>query len=149
MRDFWKKVLILAAVGFAVGFLVGLFILSFNGIREYQQQHGIGWLTLYLASSGLLGAVNMGATMVYSVERWGLLRTTLTHFTISMASLCAVGFSMGWLILRDAFTRWMLAGCIAAYFIIWLVMYLGCKRQIRKINEALGRWKRAQKDDEI
>ena len=139
MRELWKKTAILASVGFALGVLLGLVILSLIGIREYQEQQGVGQLTFYLLASG--------AAVVYSFERWGLLKTTLTHFCISMASVCAVGFSVGWLRLRDARTWLTLAACVAAYFVIWIIMYLRYKREIRRINRALERWKRAQKDE--
>lgn len=134
----------LAAVGFALGALTGLVFLAVNGFGAYCAAHGPGGTALYLALSGLLGAVNMGTTAVYDREQWGLLRCTLVHFAIAMSTVCAVGFSLGWLSLREPATLWVLAGCAGVYFIIWLFMYLRYRRQIRRINEALKRWKAEQ-----
>lgn len=147
MRAFWKQTAILAATGFALGLLVGLCFLTASGIGAYYAQHGLGRLMLYLALSGVLGAVNMGSSTIYSLERWGLLRCTLTHFCITITSVCAVGFILGWLSLNKPGTLWMLAGCTVVYFIIWLVMYLIYKRQIRRINAALRRWKAEQGEE--
>lgn len=147
MSELLKKAISLASVGFFLGIMVGLAFLAANGFQyDFKQQSDNG-LAVYLLSSGILGAVNMGATVVYSMERWGLLRTTLTHFCISMTSVCAVGFSIGWLRIDDAITWLILIACVVVYFIIWLIMYLKYKREIRRMNEALERWKREQKDD--
>ena len=147
MNEFWKKTAILAAIGFILGILVGMGFLLIGGSGIYFEMNGANRTALYLALSGLLGAVNMGPVTIYSLERWGLLRCTLTHFFISMSSVCAVGFTLGWLSLRDPFTVWMLAGCVVAYFIIWFIMYALYKRQIRRMNEALKRWKDEQGEE--
>ena len=84
---------------------------------------------------------------IYSLEHWGLLRCTATYFAITLTAYCAVGFTLGWLDLRDPATPFMFLGYVIAYLIIWLVMYLKCKRQIRQINEALKTWKAHQDED--
>lgn len=147
MREFWKRTLSMAAVGFALGILVGLGFLASYGVGEYYARYGAGRFALHLAMSGLLGAVNMGSTTIYSLEHWGLLRCTLTHFCLTMFSMCAIGFSMGWFDLRSAVTLWILAVCVVLYFIIWLIMCLIYRQKIRHINAALKDWKNAQGDD--
>ena len=98
MRDFWKKALAMAAIGFAVGILVGLGFLLPYGIGKYYAQYGAGRIALHLGLSGLV-------------------------------------------------TPWVLGSCVVIYFIIWLIMYLRGKRQVRRINEALRTWKDAQGDE--
>ena len=88
MKGLWIRTAILAAVGFMTGLLVGLGFLAITGIREYYTQVGLGRFALYMLLSGALGAVNMGATTIYSLEEWGLLRCTLTHFLIAMTRVC-------------------------------------------------------------
>ncbi len=144
MSEFWKKTLFWGAVGFVLGMLVSLGFLLPMGIAQYYARHGSGRLALQLLAGGALGAINMGSTSIYSLERWSLLRCTLTHFCIAMTTYFTVGFSMGWIRLGDAFTLWLSAIMVVVYFIIWLIMYLQGKRDIRKINEALKRWKDEQ-----
>ena len=144
MGKFWKKTIILAAIGFALGILVGLGFLSITGAGAYTVQKGAGGLALYLALSGLLGAVGVGGTTIYSLEHWSLLRCTVAHFAITLSAYCAVGFTLGWLDPRDPATPYMFLGYVIAYCIIWLVMCLIYKRQIRRINEALKTWKAHQ-----
>lgn len=144
MSVFWKRTAILAAVGFALGILVGLGFLTITGVGTYYVQKGTDGLALYLALSGLLGAVGMSGTTIYSLEHWGVLRCTATHFVVTLLAYCAVGFTLGWLDLRDPGTLLMLLGYVIAYFIIWLAMCIKYKRQIRRINEALKTWKAHQ-----
>lgn len=144
MSELWKRTVILAAVGFALGILVGLGFLSITDVGTYYVQKGADGLALYLALSGLLGAVGMGGTTIYSMEHWGLLRCTVTHFVITLLAYCAVGFTLGWLDLREPVTLLLFLGYVIAYFIIWLSMYIKYKRQIRRINEALKTWKARQ-----
>ena len=144
MREFWKKTIIRAAIGFVLGILVGLGFLSITGVGKYYAEKGMAGLALYLGLSGLIGAVGLGGTTIYSLEHWGLLRCTVTHFLLTLSAYCAVGFTLGWLDLRDPATPYMLLGNVIVYFIIWLVMYLIYKRQVRQINEALKAWKAHQ-----
>ena len=144
MSEFWKKAIIRASIGFVLGILVGLGFLSITGAGAYTVQKGAGGLALYLALSGLLGAVGMGGTTIYSLEHWGLLRCTATHFVITLLAYCAAGFTLGWLDLREPGTSLMFLGYVIAYLIIWLAMCIKYKRQIRRINEALKTWKAHQ-----
>lgn len=147
MKEFFRKAAILAAIGFALGMLVGLVILSFHGgLRQYYAQRGRDAVVLYLAVSALLGAVNMGSAAIYTLEHWGALRCTLIHFAIAMGTVCAAGFPMDWFSLRDPATLWILGGCVVLYFIIWVIMYIQHRRQVRRMNEALKRWKAEQGD---
>ena len=147
MSELWKKTILQAAIGFVLGILVGLGYLSITGVGAYYVKNGAGGLALYLALSGLLGAVGVGGTTIYSLEHWGLLRCTATHFAITLTAYCAIGFTLGWLDLREPMTLFILLCNVIAYFIIWLVMCLIYKRQIRRINEALKTWK-AHQDEE-
>lgn len=144
MREFWKKTATMAAIGCVLGVLVGLGFLLPYGIENYYARFGAGHLALHLAMSGVLGAVNMGSATIYSLEHWGVLRCTATHFCVSMSAMCLIGFSMGWFDLNESVTLWILAGAVVVYFIIWLVMYLSYKRQVRRMNAALKSWKDVQ-----
>ena len=147
MRDFWKNTSKMAAIGFAAGILVGLGFLLPYGVGAFYAEYGAGRFALHLGLSGVLGAVNMGSATIYSLEHWGVLRCTVTHFIITMSCLCLIGFPMGWFTLHDPVTPWVLGSCVVAYFVIWLVMYLRGRRQVRRINEALKSWKDAQGDE--
>ena len=147
MREHWKKTAILAAVGFVLGIFVGLGFLLPYGIGQFYREEGMSGLLRHMTFSGLLGMINMGSTFVYDLEHWSILRCTLTHFAITMTCMCAIGFSQGWFSLGDPVTWWILGISVIVYFIIWLIIYTRYKREVRRINEALRRWKDGQRDE--
>jgi len=146
VRGLWKKMAFRAMIGFAIGVLVGTGFLASAGIRNYYTEYGIGRFALYLILSGVLGAVNVGTTILYDFDEWSLARSTLTHFCITMTTLCAIGFPMRWFSLHDPVTWWMFLIFVVIYFIIWLVLYLKYRREVRQINSALKDWKDTHND---
>lgn len=142
MREFWKKTALLAAIGLAAGLLVGLCFILLNGIKSVVETEGPGWLLAYMLISGAMGMINLSTMTIYEIESWSLTRATLTHFVIVMGTVCGLGLFLGWF--RSASGFIMLAAAVVAYFIIWLIMYLSYKRQVRRMNEDLKHWKDAQ-----
>ena len=94
-------------------------------------------VVIQLVGSAILGIVNMGAMSIYDIESWGLLRSTVTHFVLSLSSFLLANSLLGWfdknvmLIVIVAF--------VLIYFMIWLFQYLIWKKEIRKMNENLNR----------
>lgn len=142
MRELWKKTALLAAIGFAAGLLVGLGFLLLNGIGEVYAREGAAWMIVYLLISSGMGMVNMGTMTIYGIERWSITRATLTHFCIVMSTFSGLGAFLGWF--HSALGIIMLVACVIMYIIIWLIIYLSYKRQVRRMNEDLKRWKDTQ-----
>ena len=140
MGEMWKRTAIRAGAGLALGLLVGLGFLLFPG-----GERSAGWVAAYLLICCAMGGINVGTTTLYEIERWSITRATLAHLAVTLTTFCALALFLGWF--RSATIWVMLAAFTAAYFIVWLVMYLSCRRQVRKMNEDLKRWKAAQGED--
>lgn len=137
MNKTWKHALMLAVIGLAAGALVSGFFAMMAGSEE-----GLGfplWLNYLLGA--LQGALAMGSTVVYDIDRWSVTRCTVTHFIIAFGGYTALGLIEGWMKLNDPGFWIMTAAMVTAYFIIWLVMYLSYKRTIKRMNAELNRWK--------
>ena len=126
-----KKALLLGLLGYAGGCIIGLcFALQ---SREFSMINALPKILL----GGIPGAVIAGSTVVYDIEEWSLLKATITHFLLTMGVILLACFLLNW------FTPWsttfwiMLAAEAAAYVIIWLIMCLRYKAEIRKLNELL------------
>ena len=96
---------------------------------------------------GLYGAACFGGTMLYGIERWPLALATAAHYLIIAGLYVPVTMLLRWgmpameyLILEAA----MLVG----FFIIWLIMYLRYKAEVRQLNEIREQMERARRDDD-
>ena len=69
MQSIFKRAILLFALGFILGILLGFIIMGATENLNRDQQN-INDLSLYLFTCGILGAINMAATVVYSIEHW-------------------------------------------------------------------------------
>jgi Ca2+/Na+ antiporter len=137
----WKKATILGLAGFVLGGIICvIFILT-------GSSGGLGGKDLpHILLGGVYGAVAMGSTVIYDVEKWSIARATATHFMLVFALYFLLAFGLKWFRLDDPLF-WIIIGCmIAAYVLIWLIQYLSYRRTIRKMNENLNKRDSDKKD---
>ena len=143
MNGLWKKAARLAAIGAAIGALIALGFLLFEHRPEtfLGTQGGLATV-LYVLYCCLFGAACMGGQVVYEIEDWGLTRATLTHFAITLGGFCLLWYLLGMFRPGDAAFWIIVAAYIAASFVVWLIQFLSCRRQVRQMNEELKNWKK-------
>ena len=128
------KAIFLTMLGFSMGLLIGAVI--YVSAAPPEDLLNRGKLMAQLIGSGIYGAIAMGGSAVYEIERWSLLRATLTHYITTFASFFIVNFLLGWF---DGIGALIAFLCFSgAYFVIWIIQYASWKREIRKINENLS-----------
>ena len=145
MNGLLKSALRRGAIGFALGVLVEVGILCAVSPGMFADKAGPGALIVCLVSSGLYGALGMGATVAYDIERWSITRATLTHLFVALGGLYALGMAQGWLTLSVLGFLVPTLGFIAAYFLIWLVQCLSYRRKVSQMNRTMKTWKRLQR----
>ena len=143
-----KKILILILVGFVMGCFVNM---------------AFGWSIITAVAAGnekpvtlvgfmLLGAINgmicVGGMTIYDIESWSLARCTITHFVISMSSLFITGSLQGWLSFTNADSLIVLGCSLIGYFIIWIIMYLISKKQVKELNKNLERLRQGENKED-
>ena len=137
-----KRILKLVAIGFLGGMVMGNLIAYLTGGSFVNQKllslYGseAGSVILQTLLSGLLGAIAMGGTEVYELERWPLALSSLTHYGMIVVTYTAIALSLGWVggaaeLLITIFIQ------TAAYAAIWMVIFLRYKRKVRELNELL------------
>ena len=99
-----------------------------------------------LIGSGLYGAVAMGGSIVYQFERWGLLKATLVHYTLTLAAFLITNAALNWF--PASVLAIVLIPFTVVYFIIWLVQYLRWKKTIQEMNQDLERLADQKKNEE-
>ncbi len=140
-----KSALRRGAIGLALGVLADVGILCAVRPGVLAGEAGSGALIAWLVSGGLYGAVVMGATVAYDIERWSITRATLTHLFVALGGLYAMGLVQGWLTFSVLGFLVPTLGFIAAYFLIWLVQCLSYRRKISQMNRTMKTWKSLQR----
>ena len=140
------------ALGFIFGAISGtLIVLLINTISKSNYHiatpalaEAIGTevaVILQTLLSGLYGLVCIGGTEFYRIERWSLLRSTMTHLVCILVSFTTIGLILKW-IRFDLPSLLFLLFIAVAYFIIWIIMSIRWKRSIREMNSELEKYKK-------
>ena len=91
-------------------------------------------LLLQLFLTGLQGAICMGGTVLYDLDRLPLALTTLFHCLMCVVPYFFLSLLLGWV--ERVWEALILSGIqIAAFFIIWLILYLQYRKQIKELND--------------
>ena len=142
MKDMRKRCFILSGIGFASGMIMGNAIEWLSGgtlvntrIAEWCGSD-IGAIIIQTLFSGFLGAIAMGGVVIHDIERWSLLRCAVVHYLLIEISYFVIATVLGW---YGSLTELLITLGIqlVAFVIIWLIMYLRWKAQVRELNELL------------
>lgn len=131
----WKKAVLLGLTGFVIGALIGVgFVLAGAGRIGRAD-------LLHFLIGGFYGAIAMGSSVVYEIEKWSIARATATHFLTVFFLYFLLVISMGWFSLKEPIFWIVVAFMAVGYVLIWLFQYLAYRRMIRKMNEDLEKFK--------
>lgn len=98
----------------------------------------IAAVLIQTACSFLYGAAFGGASVIWDIESWSLLKQTVVHFAIICVASFPIAFFMYW-IPHFFWGAFLYIGIfIVVYVIIWLSIYLSIKAKIKKINAGLS-----------
>ena len=142
-----KKTLKAAGIGFLIGMVVGNVIailtgnsatggVTFASPQLLNMAGGNGVVAMLLQSlfSGLYGAACFAGMSFYEIERMPLAAATALHCALIVLLFIPIALLLGWV--SDIGTLLIISGMqLVGFFIIWLIMYFGYKKQIRELNE--------------
>ena len=142
-----KKLMTLSLAGFALGMLVCavFYLLGFYPDETVLNRPAF---FIQLTGTGLMGAVCVGGTIVYSIESWSIIRSTFVHYILAMGTFFAANYLLGWGYFDRHSFIFVILMMTLLYFIIWLVQYAICKHEIKKLNRDLEAVIQGEKDGE-
>ena len=138
----YRKAMLLGLLGYGIGALIGLAIVLLQG-ETVNVTGSLPWILL----GGIPGALAMGSSVVYGIEKWSILRATATHFLITMGALCFGGYVLQWFGPEHSMLWIMIGVSLLAYTAIWLAFYLSYRKTIRQMNDDLEKLKTSRKAD--
>lgn len=86
------------------------------------------------ALTGIYGALCMATTVLYDAEKLPLLAASLIHCVICVGTFIPLSLFLGWSA-GAADVLITTAMQTAGYFMIWLIMYLRYKKEIKDLNK--------------
>lgn len=97
--------------------------------------------TIQSIISGLYGGICFGSTIIYEIETWSILKTTITHFLVVMFSFFITAFTLKWWSTNDYIINLTILGTIiSVYFVIWIIQYIIYKIEISKIQNNIDKF---------
>ena len=126
-----NRFLINSLIGALLGIIVGIITWMINAGNPEGRS-----FVLHIIMSGLHGLIPYGAAAVYSIESWGLTKSTIVHATITLATILAIELPMKWFTWSVDFAIAMVIYVII-YTIIWLCNYLYWKHTVNEMNDQL------------
>ena len=139
-----KKIFKLAGIGALIGIVVDVLISVLSAGKFFAGQTLLDLfgsekaaLLVEMLLVALFGAVCLGTTFLYDSERTSRLPlavVSVIHCFICIVPFMGLAYILNWF---DSVRDLLIMTCIqlAMYFIIWLIMYLLYKKQIKELNE--------------
>lgn len=85
----------------------------------------------------IYGAAWSGASVIWEIDNWSILRQTMTHLIICSAATFPIAYTMRWMA-HDARGILLYFGIFfGIYLIIWLSQYSSMKRRVQQMNEKI------------
>ncbi len=142
-----KKTLKAAGIGFLLGIVIGNLIAFLTGNSDtggitfapqklLDMSGGNAVIAMLLQSlfSGLYGAVCFAGMSFYEIERMPLAVATALHCALIVLLFIPIALLLGWI--NQIEMQLIISGIqLVCFFIIWLIMYAGFKKQVKELNE--------------
>lgn len=139
-----KKITRLAVIGFLIGIVIGNLIsvctspgswpASVSGTLIRKAGSVTGAVILQNLVCGLLGAVSMSGSIFYDFEDWPMTKCAVLHCLLILAAYFPAAFFCGWIEPKREDILLMAGIMTAAYLLVWLVMYLRCRKEADELN---------------
>lgn len=134
-----KRMILGFLLGAAIGNLITWFFGSYvSSVLVARMGSVPAAILVQSLVSGLYGSFALAGTLFYDIEQWSLTRSSVMHFLVIAVLYVPAAMFLGW---ADSATEILIVEGIllVAYFIIWLVIYLRYKKEVRSLNEMLNK----------
>lgn len=147
LKETLKRCLIGAPIGVTISTLITIFIsLGVGDGHFYPIPHElidacpneITAMIIQFVCSMVYGAVFGGSSVIWQIERWSLLRQTVTHLAVISVAAFPLAYLMHWMGHTVGGVISYVLLTFAIYAVIWIALYLPIRRRIKKLNDAVS-----------
>lgn len=93
-----------------------------------------GAIALQTLVSGVFGMISVGGMCFHDIEGWSMLRSSVVHCLLILVNFIPVGIALYWFSFALIPVLIMSGAVIVSYLIIWLIMYILWKREMREMT---------------
>ena len=142
-----KQILMRALIGAPIGVTVCtlitiLFSLSYGSVEYFAAPYELiaecgselGAVVLQTVFGMLYGAVWGGASVIWRIESWSLLKMTLSHLVLCSAVSLPIAYFLQWMPRSFVGVLGYFGQFFLIYAVIWVSQYSVIKRQIKRMN---------------
>ena len=146
-----KRILCRALIGAPIGLAISTAITIFSSliygdgnyypvVPAFVEQCGneINAVLAQMIVSLPYGAVWAGASVIWEMDDWSLLRQTVTHLIAGSFATFPAAYLMYWMQHSIAGVVGYFAIFIGIYVVIWITLYSRAKREVTKLNEKVS-----------
>ena len=90
----------------------------------------------------IFGMIAFGGMCFFDIEKWSLLQASMAHCALILVAYIAVGLLLHWFSFDIIPILIMAFMIILVYALIWLIMYVLWKREIREMNRLAEEYKK-------
>lgn len=142
-KKFFLRCLIGAPIGLSISTVITIIISLFTGDGNFYPVapgliadcgNEINAVLLQALCSLLYGAAWAGASVIWEIDRWSILRQTVTHLIVCSLATLPIAYFMRWM--NHSVTGvWSYFGIFfGIYLFIWLSQYSAMKKRVRQLN---------------
>lgn len=134
VKNFLIRGLIFSGLGPVIAGLVFLILYCCNVVENINAVE----MFLTIVSTYILAFVAAGASVVYNVERFSIMKATVIHYVVLYLAYIMCYLINGWV--KDNLMSILIFTIIfiASYFTIWLGTYFSIKTVSKRLNEKLA-----------
>lgn len=134
VKNFLIRGLIFSGLGPVIAGLVYLILYFCNVVEDINAVE----MFLIIVSTYILAFVAAGASVVYNVERFSIMKATVIHYVVLYLAYIMCYLINGWV--KDNLMSILIFTIIfiVSYFTIWLCAYFSIKTVSKRLNEKLA-----------
>lgn len=145
-----KKILMRALIGAPIGLTIStlitiIFSLVFGEGAYFAVPHDLAdacgneitAVILQTIFALLYGAMWGGASVIWEMENWSLLKMTLVHLAVCSVASFPIAYFMQWMPHSIPGALAFFGMFFAIYAVIWLSQYCAIKKQVEQLNSRL------------
>lgn len=133
-------------IGIAISFLWALFVSIAVGDGSFypvapglaaKAGSELNAVILQTFLCGALGSVFKGASVIWELESWSLLKQSGIYFAIGCAAMLLAAYMAGWMHPSVMGVIFYIAVFAVIFLLIWMIQYLFWKNKVEQLNKKM------------